>query len=182
MTPADRHRRFADRFTRLTTGVTDWDAPTPVAEWRARDIVDHLVTWFGAFLETGAGIRLEEPHTDPARRWELRAQDVQALLDAPPDRSFCHPRIGELPVDVAIDRFYTSDVFMHTWDLARASGQDDRLDSAVCAELLAGMEAMGETLRASGQYGHRVTVAPDADAQTRLIGFIGRDPVWKPSG
>jgi hypothetical protein len=32
---------------------------------------------------------------------------------------------GELPLDAAIDRFDTTDVFMHTWDLARAIGQDD---------------------------------------------------------
>lgn len=182
MSPADRHRRFADRFTQLTTAVTDWDAPTPVAEWQARDVVDHLVTWFGTFLETGASITLEDPHTHPARRWAQRARDVQALLDAPPDRAFRHPRIGELPVDVAIDRFYTSDIFMHTWDLARASGQDDRLDPAVCAELLAGMEAMEETLRASGQYGDPVAVDAEADIQTRLIAFIGRDPAWRPPG
>jgi hypothetical protein len=25
------------------------------------------------------------------------------------------PHTGELPLDVAIDRFYTTDVFMHTW-------------------------------------------------------------------
>lgn len=162
--------------------VTDWDAPTPVAEWQARDVVDHLVTWFGTFLETGSSITLEDPHTDPARRWAQRAGDVQALLDAPPDRAFHHPRIGELPVDVAIDRYYTSDIFMHTWDLARASGQDDRLDPAVCAELLAGMEAMEETLRASGQYGHPVAVDAEADVQSRLIAFIGRDPAWRPPG
>ena len=53
----------------------------------------------------------------------------------------------------AVDRFYTSDVFMHTWDLARATGQDDRLDPQTCAELLAGMEPIEELLRSSGQYG-----------------------------
>jgi hypothetical protein len=31
-------------------------------------------------------------------------------------------------------------------------------------------------LRASGQYGPRVEVPADADVQTRLIAFIGRDP------
>lgn len=181
MNPDERHRTFADRFTRVTEGVTDWDAPTPVAEWQTRDVVDHLVTWFGGFLETGAGIRLPD-HADavPSQRWAERARDVQALLDDPPDRPFRHPQIGELPVDVAVDRFYTSDVFMHTWDLARASGQDVRLDPEVCAELLAGMEAMEDVIRASGQYGARVDVPATADVQTRLIAFIGRDPAWQP--
>ena len=35
---------------------------------------------------------------------------------------------------------------------------------------------MDEMLRQSGQYGARVPVADDADWQTKLLGFIGRDP------
>ena len=71
---------------------------------------------------------------------------------------------------------------MHTWDLARATGQDDRLDPDFCAELLAGMEGIEEVLRASGQYGPAVPVPDDADVQTRMLGFIGRDPEWEPPG
>jgi len=37
---------------------------------------------------------------------------------------------------------------------------------------------MDEILRSSGQFGPRVQVRDDADAQTRLVGFIGRDPEW----
>jgi hypothetical protein len=33
-------------------------------------------------------------------------------------------------------------------------------------------------MRSSGQYGPRVEVPGDADTQTRLLGFIGRDPFW----
>ena len=44
---------------------------------------------------------------------------------------------------------------MHTWDLARATGQDETLDAEFSATLLAGMEPMDEILRASGQYGAR---------------------------
>jgi Mycothiol maleylpyruvate isomerase N-terminal domain len=78
----------------------------------------------------------------------------------------------------AFDQFYTADVFMHTWDLSRATGQDDRLDPGFCAQLLGGMEQMEEVIRGSGQYGPRVEVPGDADTQTRLLGFIGRDPFW----
>ncbi|MDQ3312282.1 MAG: TIGR03086 family protein, partial [Actinomycetota bacterium] len=71
---------------------------------------------------------------------------------------------------------YTADVFMHTWDLARATGQDETLDPDRCDEILAGMEPMDEVLRSSGQYGPKVDVPADADVQTRLLAFIGRDP------
>ena len=45
--------------------------------------------------------------------------------------------------------------------------------------MLAGMEPLDEVLRASGQYGPKVEVPADADVQTKLIGFIGRDPVHR---
>jgi hypothetical protein len=48
----------------------------------------------------------------------------------------------------------------------------------MCAEMLRGMEPIDDLLRSSGQYGPAVPVADDADVQTRLIGFIGRDPGW----
>ncbi|MCU1380301.1 MAG: hypothetical protein JWN29_3284 [Acidimicrobiales bacterium] len=38
------------------------------------------------------------------------------------------------------------------------------------------MEPMDEVLRQSGHYGPRVEVPADADEQTRLIAFIGRQP------
>ena len=43
------------------------------------------------------------------------------------------------------------------------------------------MEPMADVLAASGQYGERVPVPDDADAQTRLLGLIGRDPFWTPA-
>ena len=121
---------------------------------------------------------------DPADAWRTQTDAVQALLDDPAtaDRRLANPHIGELPLDRAIDQFYTADVFMHTWDLARATGQDDRLDPDFCAQMLAGMEPMDQLLRSSGQYGPRVPVKDDADAQTRLLGFIGRDPEWTALG
>ena len=71
----------------------------------------------------------------PVRR---RAGGARRPASAP--KMFVNPHIGEVPLAEAIDRFYTADVFMHTWDLARATGQDDTLDTEYCAELLDGHE------------------------------------------
>ena len=38
------------------------------------------------------------------------------------------------------------------------------------------MEPLDDLLRSSGQYGPRVVVPDDADAQTKLLAFIGRTP------
>jgi len=181
--PAERHRQLAGGFTDRVLGTRDWDAPSPVEGWVARDVVGHLIEWLPGLLAGGAGIELATDVSvddDPAAAWLAHVAAVQALLDDPAtaDRLLQNQYIGQLPVDQAIDRFYTTDVFLHTWDLARATGQDDRLDPQLCADLLAGMEPIDELLRSSGQYGARVPVPPDAGPQDQLIGFIGRDPFW----
>jgi hypothetical protein len=114
---------------------------------------------------------------NPVAAWQVHCDGVQAVLDDPETvhRELANPHIGRLPLETAIDQFYTADVFMHTWDLSRATGQDDRLDPDFCAQLLGGMEQMEQVMRSSGQYGPRVEVPGGADTQTRLLGFIGRD-------
>jgi uncharacterized protein (TIGR03086 family) len=179
--PAGRHRAVSAVFTARVRGASDWDAPAPVAGWRARDVVGHLVEWLPDFLTSATGLVLDRgpsPEDDPVRAWQVHSDAVQRLLDGPASSTaFRHPMVGEMPLPDAVDRFYTSDVFMHTWDLARATGQDERLDPQTCAELLEGMTPIEELMRSSGQFGDPVPVPDDADAQTRLLGFIGRDPL-----
>jgi len=174
---------IAGHFTELVNGVADgdWDAPSPVEGWATRDVVRHLVEWFPGFVESGAGVRLPSGPSvddDPVGAWLVQSEAIQVLLDDPDTsgKTLSNPHIGEIPLDEAVNNFYTADVFMHSWDLARASGQDETLDPDKCAELLAGMEQYEDAMRSSGQYGPRVEVPADADVQTRLLAFIGRQP------
>lgn len=180
-TPAENHRRHAARFTACVNGVDRdrWDDPAPVEGWRARDVVRHLVTWLPGFLEAGAAVVLPpgpDVDVDPAAAWAHHAAAVQVLLDDPASaaRTLRDPHLGELPLAQAIDRFYAGDVFLHTWDLARATGQDESLDPETCRAMYDAMLPLDDLLRTSGQYGPRVSVAEDADVQTKLLGFIGR--------
>ncbi len=179
--PADRHRAVSATFGARARGVADWDAPAPVPGWRARDVVAHLVGWFPDFVRTATGLTLASGPSadeDPVAAWQVHADAVQRLLDGPEAGTpFRHPRVGAMPLPEAVDRFYTTDVFLHTWDLARATGQDEQLDPETCIQLLDAMTPIEELLRSSGQYGPRVPVPDDADVQTRLLAFIGRDPV-----
>ena len=183
--PAGRHRAIADIFTDRVRGVSDWDAPAPVQGWVARDVVRHLVEWFPAFLKGGTGITLPQGPTvdeDPVGAWTSHADAVQALLDHPATETkvLSNAHTGEVPLPQAVDQFYTGDVFMHTWDLARATGLPDRLDAEFANQMFSGMEQFDEMLRTSGQYGPRVAVPESADITDKLMGFVGRDPSWTP--
>ncbi|MHA5050764.1 TIGR03086 family metal-binding protein [Streptomyces sp. SD15] len=180
---ADEHRTVAVVFTDRVRGVRPgaWDNPAPCEGWVARDVVRHLVEWFPDFLKAGAGVELPKGPSvddDPVAAWRVHSDGVQALLDDPAtaQRMLSNPHIGEVPLDQAVDRFYTADVFMHTWDLARATSQEERLDPGRCAQLLDGMLPLDDVLRKSGQYGPRTEVPESADVQTRLLAFIGRKP------
>jgi uncharacterized protein (TIGR03086 family) len=181
MGAAEEYRSIAGVFTERVAGVPAdaWENPAPCEGWVARDVVRHLVEWFPPFLRDGAGVELPSGppvDEDPLAAWTTMSDGVQALLDDPatPSRVLRNRHVGDVPLDAAVSRFFTNDVFLHTWDLAHATGQDETLDPERCAEMFVAMEPWDEALRTSGQYGPRVEVPDDADAQTKLLAFIGR--------
>ncbi len=182
--PANEHRRIAGVFTATVEGTAPaaWDDPAPPEGWVARDVVRHLVEWFPAFLDSAAGITLPQGPSvddDPVGAWRNHTDAVQELLDDPATAGrelVDHPHLGTMPLGQAIDMIYTGDVFLHRWDLARATGQDETLDPDKCAEMLEAMVPKEQAMRQSGHFGPRVEVPDDADVQTKLLAFIGRTP------
>jgi uncharacterized protein (TIGR03086 family) len=182
--PTARYFAISDGFTGLVENTGDWTAQSPVAQWKARDVVWHLVDWIPGLLSVGASVQLpvRDPSTnDPVGDWKRFDGAMREVLTRPETATagFAHPQAGTMPLGVAIDMMITPDVFMHSWDLAQATDQPIELDADFAAGLLAGMEGIDEMLRASGQYGPRMHAPEDADAPTRLMAFVGRDPNWR---
>ena len=182
-TPAERHRAVAHGFTVAVESVTNWDTPTPVHDWLARDVVIHLTTWLPGFLQHNLGstfARPVSPERSPAEAWEFQTNAVQQMLDDPEIAAteFTTEHLGRMTVASCLDMIYTPDVFMHSWDLGRSAGIDCTLDPDYCLQLLAGMQQMDQAMRDSGHYGPKTSVPDTADAQTKLLAFIGRDPEW----
>jgi uncharacterized protein (TIGR03086 family) len=158
----------------------EWDNPAPCEGWVARDIVRHMVEWMPWMVLEPVGAAMPAAPSvddDPLGAWLALDQAMQSALDDPAiaEREF-ENQVGRFTVEKGIDTFCTNDVFLHTWDLARATGGDERLDPTRVHDMFVGMEPMDEVLRQSGQFGARVAVPDDADEQTRLIAFIGRQP------
>lgn len=180
---AEDHRRVAAAFTETVIGTAPdrWDSPAPPEGWVSRDVVRHLVEWFPAFLAGATGITVAAGPSvddDPVGAWTTHTAAVQALLEDPDvaGSTFDFPHMGTMTLAQLTEQIYTPDVFLHRWDLARATGQDETLDPDRCAAMYEGMLPLDEMLRQSGQYGPRVEVPDDADAQTKLLAFIGRTP------
>lgn len=82
-----------------------------------------------------------------------------------------------LPAPVMGDMI-VSELTVHGWDLAVATGQ--RLDppADLLVHLHATMFASVEQGREMGMYGPQVAVPADAPALDHILGLTGRDPGW----
>jgi len=81
---------------------------------------------------------------------------------------------GDMPFEDLASRVVCSDTLVHTWDLARATGQDEQLDTAAVAFAWTWMKPAGERQRASGDFGPAVEQPAAPDTQARLLCFLGR--------
>jgi len=185
---AARFEKVAAAFTARVVAVPaeGWERPAPCEGWVARDVVRHLVAWLagpgfllGTFdVETGP---IPSVETDPAAAWAVVYDAIQRALHDPMIATRvedCGPP-GRLSLEAAVDLTCTPDVLIHTWDIARATGLDERLDPEEVRRQLTRIEALppevDAAMRASGHYGPRIAVAGDADEQTRLLAFMGRE-------
>jgi uncharacterized protein (TIGR03086 family) len=181
----DHHHRAARGFGRLVARVAahQWDAPTPCTAWSVRDLVNHLTSearWTPPLL---AGRTLEEVGDafdgdllgdDPVRS---HGEAVDAAIDAVGrvdlERTV-HLSFGEVPAGVYIEQLFT-DHLVHTWDLARAIGQDGRLPDDLVVACLAIVAPQADAYRTAGLIGPRVPT-DRTDPQSRLLATLGRDP------
>lgn len=179
---AERYSRAAAGFALRVDAITDegWHRPSPCAGWSAGDVVAHIVEWVPTFFRDANGPELPKrpPTAGPAEAWRSLDAAIRAGLESPAAaaRVVHHPMAGEHRFDAAVGQFVLGDLLIHTWDLARATGQEETLDPELVHDMLLGIEPLDDVLRASGQYGPRVPVPVDAGEQTRLIAFTGRQP------
>jgi uncharacterized protein (TIGR03086 family) len=146
--------------------------------------VHHLVEWLpGMFFGTWELTAPAVPPVDddPAAAWAVVDRAIQAALDDPAVAGAVRATpMGPMSFEDAVAMICTPDVLVHTWDLARATGLDEQLDAEEVHRQVVGVEAIDpavdDAMRSSGHYGPRVRVAPDADEQTRLLAFMGRQP------
>jgi uncharacterized protein (TIGR03086 family) len=181
MTSVSAHyRKNAGTFTALVEGVPAdrWSSPSPCAEWTARDVVRHCVQSSGVFLgfvgqELPAGVSVDD---DPEGAWANARDAVQSALDDPAvAQAEFEGFTGRSSFERGVNRFIVPDLVIHSWDLARATGQDDRLDAE---EVRFTRESLGQfdesMMRQPGVFGPALEAPPGADEQTQLLAFLGR--------
>ncbi len=182
---AQLHRRALDSTRVVVAGIaTDqMGLPTPDDEWDVRALLNHVVSGnlWAAELTAGhtiddVGDRLDGDLVggDPLGAYDRSAEaaaatfEVPGALDAP-----CAVSYGPVPGSVYAGHRFV-DVLIHGWDLAAATGQSTLLAPDLVAACLEVIEPQVDLLQASGAFASPVDVPIDADAQTRLLGLLGR--------
>ncbi|KKC02887.1 hypothetical protein AWC17_20830 [Mycobacterium nebraskense] len=148
-----------------------WDRRSPCDAWDARGVLEHVIGFHDVLLLRPLNLKPERPREDLQVRWQLT---YDALTDAVESG-----RVTQLD-EYRLMPNLTREVLVHTWDLARAVGADDRLDSAWCRLFYDGLPADSQTLSSSGMFGAPVVVPDESDAQTNLLARLGRNPSWRP--
>ena len=69
-----------------------------------------------------------------------------------------------------------TDMIVHTWDLAKATGQNTTLDAGLAELGCNVLVNVAEGARANGAFGPEVTVPASASFQDRMLGLSGRQP------
>jgi len=182
VTTAQRWEDLSAGLVRRIEGVPEgrWESPAPPEGWVARDVVRHLVEWMPGLYFGSTGLPQPEGPSvdeDPAGAWRVVDQAVATALADPETAGLpTDTPAGQMTLEQLIEMTGLMDLLVHTWDLARATGQDERLPPDEVHGFLVGIEPWDAALRASGQYGPRIHVPEDADEQTRLLAFTGRQP------
>jgi uncharacterized protein (TIGR03086 family) len=156
-----------------------WSAQSPCEQWTARDLVAHLVDVHGMFLGlVGRSLRPgPDVADDPLGAWTSARDQVQADLDDPERAGEEFDGLsGRSTFAQAVGRFICFDLDIHGWDLARATGQDERIDPDELPRLWQTAESFGEAIRSERVCGPAVEVPADAPEQDRLLAFLGRRP------
>ncbi|NQX27623.1 TIGR03086 family protein [Microbacteriaceae bacterium VKM Ac-2854] len=177
-------RRAHDEFGRRVAAVADWSAPTPDAEWDTRALVLHVVReqqWVPPLLRgdtiARAQGRLDPVGSDLAAEWLRHAAAAAAAWADTAADAEVHLSYDTVSA-VQYLKEQVSDITIHTWDLARATGTDDTLDPELVQNVWTEFLPQKETLEASGLFALPVPVADDAPLQTRLLALTGRDERW----
>lgn len=184
---AGLYERAIDEFDRRVAQVGDdqWHASTPCTEWDVRDLVNHLVNenmWAVPLLEgktiaeVGSAFDGDLLGDDPKAVWSrsaregLRAAQAEGAMERTVHLSFGDASGADYISQVLADHV------IHSWDLARGIGADERLDPDLVDFVLETLGPQAEDWRNAGVFGGEVDAGPEADPQTKLLALTGRRP------
>ena len=160
----------------------DLSRPTVNAGWDVRTLVAHLVGGCLLYTSVLQGHRVDwttrdsHPVTDPLAQFDAAAGALGTAVGELGDRRrpVTLPS-GEVPAAAAI-AVHATDMLVHGWDLAVATGQDRALDPDLCAAAVAVIGRFPASTWGNPRfYAERVHTDSTGPAE-QLVALTGRRP------
>ena len=156
--------------------TSDYDRPTPCEGWTVRDLLEHMVGVVAGIGAAASGTA-PEPFSlgdDLAAQFEkIAAANVSAWRQPGVLEKIVDGPAGPMPGSV-LAGINLLDTATHTWDLAKATGQDTRLpDDVARAALEASRQIISAEIR-PGRFGPELAAPADANPTQELVSFLGR--------
>ena len=182
---AELHRRATESFAARVAEVGDdqWHLSTPCAAWDVHQLVNHMVyenRWTAPLFEGATIAEVGDRYEGdllgdrPKAAWAASAAEATAAVSAPgATERTVHLSFGDTPASEYAMQLI-ADLLIHGWDLARATGGDEKLDPELVAAVAAWFEANEDGYRQSGSIAARPPVPAGADQQTLLLAAFGR--------
>lgn len=165
----------------------DHGRPTPCVGLDLKALLAHVIGGLRSMADIGEGKPFSFD-TDP----DLSVEDPVAELRLAVDRlttAFSRPEVaarsfampwGETSADQLLG-FELIELVVHGWDIARSLGRDPALPDELAAAALGGARQwVDDSARTPQLFGPEVAVDDGAPVLDRLVGFLGRDPAWRP--
>ena len=162
----------------VATPIGAWASESPCEGWTARDVVAHSIGNLRALRDCVEGGDFIASFGKPVEGEVAAAwRDVQAGAADPLRKASMLDALtvggNSMPPSAIIDGLMR-DLVIHTWDLARAVGDDERLPDELVVAATEAMSMVSDESRGPGFNGQVVPAPPGADAQTRLLALSGR--------
>lgn len=167
----DQWRETAAAWDQRFQAVGDQgDAQSPCEGWCANDVVEHAVGVQAQIAGGILGIQAEGMEWPDLHQAMSSAMEDPSVLDGELPQGPFGPMSKAMMLGVGI-----SDLLIHTWDLSRAIGADETLPAGPVTSAYMGLQRFPEeAMRASGRFSAAIEVADDADEQTKMLAFAGR--------
>ncbi len=166
------YTRIADRFSELLERCPSecWAAPSPCAEWKAQDVALHVIN-------ANRGLLGQAPveNCDLVEAWqEVSTAMKAALADAAALERKPGGPFGESTLGMLAGGLLLTDTLVHSWDFARATSQDDRLDAEAVPHCFEWLQGLGDRIRRPGGFDAAIEPPVGADPLTAFTCFTGR--------
>lgn len=195
------HRRSVAGIRPVIDRITpaDLDRPTPCAGWDLRTLLEHMTgqdRGFAAAVRAtragdDVGVSAYAPHPlgpSPAATLAEGLDEVEAAFADGADGLVLLAEFDRrVPAPVVV-QMHLIDTLVHGWDVATTLGIQDDYVGDLDAEIVGAALAMSEQIpddeyreTPGASFAHARPAPQDADAWTRVLTLLGRDPAWNPA-